>query len=89
MKHADNETLAQLAPLLEQIRQRVPPLTEKGAGRFYLKAVALLHFHHDPAGLLADIKVNGNWQRYPVNDAKDYAALLSTLDAQLSLQPKV
>jgi hypothetical protein len=60
MKHADSDTLAQLAPLLIQVRQRVPSLKEKGMGKFYLKSSAFLHFHQDPAGLFADLKVDGD-----------------------------
>jgi hypothetical protein len=45
--------------------------------------VAFLHFHHDPAGLFAELKVNGAWQRYSVNSAADYRTLLEALDQQL------
>lgn len=83
MKHADQATLEQLAPLLKQIRDRMPPLKEKGTGKFYRKSSALLHFHDDPAGIFADLKVAGDWQRYPVNNAADYAKLLAALDRQL------
>jgi hypothetical protein len=83
MKHADSTTLAKLAPLLEQVRQRIPPLKEKGEGRFYLKSTAFLHFHDDPSGIFADLKVQGDWQRYPVNHAADYLVLLQALDAAL------
>jgi hypothetical protein len=83
MKHADHNTLAQLSPLLEQIRCRVPPLKEKGEGKFYFKSTALLHFHDDPTGIFADLKVNGDWKRYPVNNAQEYATLLDALNQQL------
>lgn len=83
MKHADQTTLEQLAPLLAQIRDRIPPLKEKGPGKFYLKSAALLHFHDDPAGIFADLKIAGDWQRYPVNNEAEYAALLAALDQQL------
>jgi hypothetical protein len=83
MKHADSQTLEQIAVLLNDIRQRVPPLKEKQPGIFYLKSTAFLHFHHDPIGIFADLKVNGNWVRYPVNENKERAALLSALDEEL------
>lgn len=83
MKHADSHTLTCLAPLLDQVRQRVPPLKEKGTGKFYLKSAAFLHFHDDPSGLFADLKIEGDWQRYPVNNAADYAVLLCALDQRL------
>lgn len=87
MKHANQDTLAHLSPLLERIRPRIPPLKEKGAGKFYLKSVAFLHFHDDPAGIFADLKVNGDWQRYPVNTEEEYAALLNVIDQQLAPKP--
>lgn len=83
MKHATDETLAQIAPLLDQIRDRIPPLKEKGTGKFYLKSSAFLHFHDDPAGIFADLKVAGDWQRFPVNTEAESAALLAVLDQQL------
>jgi hypothetical protein len=86
MKHANQDTLDQLSPLLEQIRFRVPPLKEKGMGKFYLKSVAFLHFHDDPAGVFADLKVNGDWERHPVNTEEEYAALLMAIDQQLPTQ---
>lgn len=83
MKHANQDILAQLSPLLGQIRSRIPPLKEKGTGKFYLKSAAFLHFHDDPTGIFADLKVNGDWERYPVNTAGEYAALLAAIDQQL------
>jgi len=84
MKHADQTTLAQLSPLLAEIRRRMPPLKEKGAGKFYCKSSAFLHFHDDPAGIFADLKVAGEWQRYPVNNDAEYRTLLAVLDQQLA-----
>jgi hypothetical protein len=83
MKHANQDTLAQLSPLLERIRSRVPPLKERGPGKFYLKSVAFLHFHDDPAGIFADLKVNGDWERHPVNTEEEYAILLAAIDQQI------
>ena len=84
MKHATPETLNRLSPLLQQIRTRIPPLKEKGAGKFYYKSAAFLHFHDDPAGIFADLKVQGDWQRYPVNTPEDHKALLKAVDQQLT-----
>jgi hypothetical protein len=83
MRHATAAALAQLAPLLSQIRSRMPPLKEKGEGKFYLKSTAFLHFHEDPSGLFADLKVNGDWQRYPANTEADYQIVLAALDREL------
>jgi hypothetical protein len=87
MKHAQQNALVQLSPLLNQVRERIPPLKEKGVGKFYRKSTAFLHFHEDPAGLFADLKVEGDWQRYPVNHPGEYATLLTAIDQQLDFIP--
>jgi len=53
-------------------------LTRKGEpyGESQLKSPAFLHFHKDPAGIFADVSVDGPWQRLPVNSKKDEVALL-------------
>jgi hypothetical protein len=58
MKHAGKETLATLAPLLERLRG-MPGLVEKSTGVFYLRSKAFLHFHEDPAGIFADVRLGG------------------------------
>ncbi len=56
MKHAGPSTLHDLADLLAAIR-RVPGLVEKETGIFYTRAGAYLHFHDDPNGVFADVKL--------------------------------
>ena len=56
MKHAGEEALATLAPLLVRVRQ-LEPLREMKPGIFYLKSRAFLHFHEDPKGLFADVRL--------------------------------
>lgn len=85
LKHANQDTLNKLKPLLQEVRLRMPPLKEKGEGKFYLKSAAFLHFHDDPAGIFADLKVKGEWQRYPVNNASDYSILLESIDRLILL----
>jgi hypothetical protein len=58
MKHADNDTLQRLAPLLEQVRA-IEGLKEKRPGVFYRRSKAFLHFHDDPAGIYADVRLEG------------------------------
>jgi hypothetical protein len=58
MKHAGPEALDRLEPLIARIRD-LPGLVEKGRGIFYRKSRAFLHFHEDPKGLFADIRVEG------------------------------
>src|SRR5471032_626946 len=62
MKHASTATLHQLTGLLAELRT-LPDLKEKSAGAFYRNGSAFLHFHEDPAGIFADMKVGGDWAR--------------------------
>lgn len=59
MKHAGPQALDQLEPLIARIRQ-LPGLVEKTRGTFYRKSRAFLHFHEDPKGLFADIRIDGD-----------------------------
>jgi hypothetical protein len=85
MKHATENALRQLSDLLEQIRQR-PGIREKKLGIFYCKSKAFLHFHEDPAGLFADLSSAVDFDRYPVNTAKQRRILLSAIDRALGDQ---
>jgi len=62
MKHAGEDAIATLEPLLELIR-RVPGLKEKKRGIFYHRSSAFLHFHEDPAGLFADLRTTADFRR--------------------------
>jgi hypothetical protein len=83
MKHADADALAALSELIESLRKR-NALLEKRLGIFYTKGRAFLHFHQDPAGLFADLRRGGDWQRFPVNDPDECAALLAAVDRALA-----
>ncbi len=74
MKHATPPVLDTIEPLLKQLRAL--PLREPKRGAFYLKRDAFLHFHEDPAGLFADLKVNGQWQRLKADTAAQRKALV-------------
>jgi len=79
LKHAGSVALGQLCELIAQVRAR-PGLREKAPGVFYRKSKAFLHFHEDPAGLFADIRTGGEFERLAVNSPGDWAALLSVID---------
>jgi hypothetical protein len=84
MKHASPATLAALHPLLEQLRLQ-PHLVERRPGTFYLKARAFLHFHEDPTGIHADIRLDGvDFCRFGVTTAADQAALLAAVGRTLT-----
>jgi hypothetical protein len=75
MRHAGPAALDRLEPLLDQIRA-LGVLRERKRGAFYRGAAGWLHFHEDPAGLFADLKIAGEFRRFPVNTAVERAALL-------------
>ena len=79
MKHATAAALATIEPLLDLLRQ-LPALQERRPGVFYRRGRACLHFHEDPAGLFADLRLEGDWERFPVNEPGDYDRLLASLN---------
>lgn len=80
MKHASDATLDQIEPQLDAIRQHyLPPLKEKKRGISYLKSSAFLHFHEDPVGIFADLKVAGDWEHYPVNQPNEWDELMGAI----------
>ena len=67
MKHASQKTLESLDNVLRQLREH-RALVERTPGSFYFKSKAFLHFHEDPAGLFADVKLDGTtFQRMGIN----------------------
>ena len=83
MKHAGAVALAELEELLAQLR-RVEGLREKKAGVFYYRSKAFLHFHEDPAGLFADVRLDGDdFTRLPVDSATQRNLLLRQVKTAL------
>lgn len=83
MKHASPATLAALAPLLLAVRA-LPGLVERRPGCFYRRSQAFLHFHDDPAGMFADVRLAGDaFSRWRVSELAEQAALLARLRAVL------
>lgn len=84
MRHARQEALDTLEPLLTALRA-LPGLTEKARGVFYRKSKAFLHFHEDPNGLFADLRIegSGDFERIDVTRAAGRSALLAAVEAQL------
>ena len=79
MRHAGAAALDRLDGLLREIRRRHPGLKERKRGAFYRGGQGWLHFHEDPAGLFADLKIDGEWTRFAVNSAGERKALLERL----------
>lgn len=82
MRHARDEALDTLEPLLVSLRQ-FTSLTERKRGVFYLKSRAYLHFHEDPAGLFADLRDGEDFVRYPVGSKTQQNIFLKAVRAAL------
>ena len=76
MKHAGPSALDEIEPLLAKIR-KLEGLKEPTRGTFYRGSSAFLHFHEDPAGMFADIKLDGDFQRFRVSTRKEIDAFLA------------
>jgi hypothetical protein len=83
MKHAGPDTLATLAPLLERLRA-LPGLVERTPGCFYKGSTAFLHFHDDPSGLHADVKLApSGFTRVRAQTAQERDALVAAAQTAL------
>jgi hypothetical protein len=83
MKHAGPSTFARIAPLLEELRSR-PALRENRPGIFALKSRAFIHFHDDPSGIFADVRLAEKFVRMPVTSASEQSDFLERIDDCLS-----
>jgi hypothetical protein len=75
MKHAGPEALGRLEPLVDELRQ-IPGLIEKKPGIFYKKSRAFLHFHEDPSGLYADVRIGDEFERKRVETPEERSAFV-------------
>jgi hypothetical protein len=83
VKHAGPATLALMGDLLGEVRKRAQ-LREKSPGSFYVKSKGYLHFHEDPAGIFADVKLDFvEFTRMRATTAKEQKALLAKIDKSL------
>jgi hypothetical protein len=76
MRHARDAALDQLEGLLADLRT-MPGLNEKTRGIFYRGSQAFLHFHEDPTGLYADVRLDVDFERMRVTSAQEQKALLT------------
>ena len=74
MRHARTAALDALEDILTALRGH-EELKERKRGIFYRKSAAFLHFHEDPAGLFADLRVDDEFERFPVNTSRERRAL--------------
>jgi hypothetical protein len=61
-------------------------LTERSRGVFYRRSRAYLHFHQDPTGFFADVRLGGgdDFERRPVTTARQQAQLLTLVRRDLA-----
>jgi hypothetical protein len=78
VKHAGPEALDALEETLAKLRGH-GSLKERTRGSFYCRSSAFLHFHEDPAGLFADLKIDGEFERFRVSTSRERAALLRAI----------
>jgi len=82
VRHARDEDLDQLDSLLEDLR-RFPALREKKRGNFYRGSRAFVHFHADPSGLYADVRLAEEFERLRVSTKQEQRLLLRRIGAVL------
>ncbi len=86
VRHAAADSLNELEPLLSRLR-RVDGLVERSRGVFYRRSKAFLHFHEDPSGLHADVRLGADFERFRVTSAAEQEALLDAVARCLDLAP--
>jgi hypothetical protein len=78
VKHAEDDALDRLEPFLVDLR-KVPGLVEKKRGVFYRKSAAFLHFHEDPSGLHADVRLGDEFERFRVETVGERSKLIAAI----------
>jgi hypothetical protein len=76
VKHVSRAGLDELEDLLRELRS-VDGLKEKTRGVFYRGSRAFLHFHEDPSGLYADVRVDAGFERFRVTTKAERKRLVS------------
>jgi hypothetical protein len=80
MRHATPAALDEIDGLLAELRA-VPGLTEKKRGIFYRGSRAFLHFHEDPTGMYADVRLDSDFERFRVTSRTEQRDLLRRVRA--------
>ena len=83
MRHATDIALDAVEPLLRQLRA-VDGIQERKRGVFYRRSSAFLHFHEDPAGFFADVRLDGTWSRVDVTRSADRTKLVRLVRDELA-----
>jgi hypothetical protein len=86
MRHAGEQALDRLEPMLTALRA-YSELREKKRGTFYRGSRAFIHFHEDPAGLFADVRLHDDFDRFDVTTVARQKALLREIGLLLRSSP--
>jgi hypothetical protein len=78
VRHARAQALDELETFLERLRA-IPGLVEKNRGVFYVRSKAFLHFHEDPSGLHADVRLGPEFSRFRVETDEERDELLTRI----------
>jgi hypothetical protein len=76
VKRISPAALDELEHVLGELR-RLDGLTEKKRGVFYRGSRAFLHFHEDPRGLFADVRVDTDFERFRVTTEAERRRLIA------------
>jgi hypothetical protein len=76
MKHATPATLESMTELLSALRA-VEGISEKRPGAFSRGSRAFLHFHEDPTGVYADVRLESEFERFRVTTRREQQTLIA------------
>jgi hypothetical protein len=82
MRHATPQTLETITDLLTQLRG-IEGIVEKRPGAFSRGSRAFLHFHEDPTGMYADVRLGDEFERFRVTTRREQQALVSRIRTEL------
>jgi len=84
VRHARDEDLDRIEPLLAQLRT-LDGLTEKKRGAFYRGSRAFLHFHEDNGDTYADVRLSGDeFERTRATTKAEQRALVAAVRRALT-----
>jgi hypothetical protein len=84
MRHARDDDLDRIEPLLAQLRA-LDGLTEKNRGVFYRRSRAFLHFHADGDDTYADLRIEGDdFERSRATTTAEQRALVAEVRRALT-----
>ena len=82
MRHATQDDLDRLEPLLAELR-RIAGLRERKRGYFSRGSRAFLHFHEDAGDFHVDVKLGSKFQRMRVTSHREQASFLAQVRSAL------